>query len=462
MRSAEPRRREPTLADQFWRLTSQPITSESNPVEVVERFLTAIEGDGSIDMSAEPEANTLINHLRSEEVEGDLHYASPEQVRGESLDQRSLVFSVGVLLFEQLTGRHPFGATQSKRRDRLRKARFESGVNYFPKIPAELRAVVVKAIAAFPEERWNNLADLKRQLEACVRLLRMPEARRAIRGRKLPAIPDHNDSRSTHKMSPLRGDSRIERLFAPVETRDQSVLKMEVDTGTYRLPPRSRRGLFAALGASLFVLGAIAFVLTSGRGDSTQAVAPGPVKAESAPAPVKAEPVLVEVKAEPAKTEPAKTEPAKTEPAKTEPAPALAVSERPTTTEPVPVQAKKPVPTQPAPSVTPIKEEAGVFSLDHGSKEAARVAHSCFAPNRLARGPFLIGATLRYAAGSSVSSKAYLGGTRGGVTPAERGCLSARLKGLSVGGPALETTMVLYNITVKQSGAEASARVESH
>ena len=113
--------------------------------------------EGSIDMSTRPEEENLVAWLRSQEISGDLTYASPEQVRGEPLDQRSLVFSVGVLLFERLTGRHPFGVDHNKRVARLRQAKLASGVNYFPKIPAELRAVVVKAIAAYAGRSiWNR------------------------------------------------------------------------------------------------------------------------------------------------------------------------------------------------------------------------------------------------------------------------------------------------------------------
>src|SRR6185295_6600292 len=104
---------------------------------------------------------SFLTLLRQHEAQGDMSYASPEQARGESLDERSLVFSVGVLLFEELTGRHPFGAVPSARRfSRIQKGEMGSGVQYFPQVPSELRTVLMRAMGPFPEERYPNLREM--------------------------------------------------------------------------------------------------------------------------------------------------------------------------------------------------------------------------------------------------------------------------------------------------------------
>ena len=112
---------------------------------------------------------SFLQLLRQQEQAGDLSYASPEQARGESLDERSLVFSVGVLLFEELTGRHPFGAMASGRRfARIQKCELGSGVQFFPQVPAQLRNVLMKAMGPFPEERYRSLKELREHLERFV------------------------------------------------------------------------------------------------------------------------------------------------------------------------------------------------------------------------------------------------------------------------------------------------------
>ena len=78
----------------------------------------------------------------------------------EQLDERALVFSVGVLIFEKLTGRHPFGEVGNPERlARIRRGEMASGVNYFPIVPPGLRTVLVKAMGPFPEERWSSLLE---------------------------------------------------------------------------------------------------------------------------------------------------------------------------------------------------------------------------------------------------------------------------------------------------------------
>src|SRR5207248_2703600 len=89
----------------------------------------------------------------------------PEQARGDLVDERSLVFSVGVLIFEELTGRHPFGSVAGGRRlARMQKCELGSGVQFFPSVPAQLRSVLMKAMGPFPEERYQSLRELRSHL----------------------------------------------------------------------------------------------------------------------------------------------------------------------------------------------------------------------------------------------------------------------------------------------------------
>ena len=131
--------------------------------------------------------------LRQHEAMGDLSYASPEQARGETLDERSLVFSVGVLLFEELTGRHPFGKETARRFARIKKGEMGSGVQYFPQVPTELRSVLVQAMGPFPEERFASLAELRQRAGGV-----SSPPRRAARSRTAPSLSPAGDVRARH------------------------------------------------------------------------------------------------------------------------------------------------------------------------------------------------------------------------------------------------------------------------
>ena len=164
-----------SLCDRFWALADGECDpSPAAVVAVVRQFIDVLtdvcSGSEKRRGSELSQASaTLLALLRRREVEGDLTYASPEQARGETVDERSVVFSVGVLLFHRLTGRHPFGSDQNPQRiTRIKRGEMMSGVNYFPQIPGELRAIVARASAAFPEERWHNTRELKDRLEEFV------------------------------------------------------------------------------------------------------------------------------------------------------------------------------------------------------------------------------------------------------------------------------------------------------
>ncbi|HXZ43108.1 MAG TPA: PEGA domain-containing protein [Terriglobales bacterium] len=97
-----------------------------------------------------------------------LHYMSPEQVKGDPVDARSNVFSLGAILYEMVTERKAFDGEAA---DHVRQAILEaapvsvSQINR--KIHPALNAVIMKALAKAPEERYQSGQELVNDLEKC-------------------------------------------------------------------------------------------------------------------------------------------------------------------------------------------------------------------------------------------------------------------------------------------------------
>jgi len=94
-------------------------------------------------------------------IAGTLPYMSPEQVKGEKLDSRSDIFSLGAVLYEMTTGHQPFrGATAADLAAEIQKARFEPVHELVPMVPLDLDKHIHKALAALPGERYQTMDDL--------------------------------------------------------------------------------------------------------------------------------------------------------------------------------------------------------------------------------------------------------------------------------------------------------------
>ena len=107
-------------------------------------------------------------------VMGTAHYMSPEQARGLPVDVRTDIFSLGVVLYEIVSGHLPFeGDTASDVIVSILEKEPPPISNYCPEAPAELQRIISKALCKIREERYqtvkdllSDLKDLKRDLES--------------------------------------------------------------------------------------------------------------------------------------------------------------------------------------------------------------------------------------------------------------------------------------------------------
>lgn len=152
---------------------------------------------------------------------GTLSYMSPEQARGENLDARTDLFSLGVVLYEMATGREPFaGKTSALVFDAILHQPAPQPSNANPHVPAEFDHIVGKALEKDRELRYQTAAELRADLRRLKR-----------------------ESDSSRTTGPLRQSAPLPRAEAPAPS------------GTATASPSSRRSMVIV--AALLVLAAL-------------------------------------------------------------------------------------------------------------------------------------------------------------------------------------------------------------
>jgi serine/threonine-protein kinase len=95
-------------------------------------------------------------------VKGKMSYLSPEAARGEEVDSRADIFSVGILLYEMLTGKRLFyGETDYQTVELVRNAKVPPIKAQNPEVEQELEDITRKALAKNKEDRFQTATDLQ-------------------------------------------------------------------------------------------------------------------------------------------------------------------------------------------------------------------------------------------------------------------------------------------------------------
>ncbi|MCR4302034.1 MAG: serine/threonine protein kinase [Sulfuricaulis sp.] len=149
-----------------------------------------IKRDGGIKLMDFGIARLLDNHDPSQSgaMVGTLLYISPEQINGRETDGRSDVYTLGISLFEAVTGRLPF----ERRTDyALMHAHVQenppSPKEFQRRLPADLESVILKAIAKEPNRRYQTVAGFRSALLSLGLVERRHSTDDSILDRKRPA-----------------------------------------------------------------------------------------------------------------------------------------------------------------------------------------------------------------------------------------------------------------------------------
>lgn len=108
--------------------------------------------------------NSTENITQSGSIMGTLTYMSPEQLRGEPLDHRSDIYSMGILLYHMLCGSPPFGGEPDSDMVSILYKHLEetppSMRQFQPDLLPELEAAVLKALAKGPANRYRSMGEM--------------------------------------------------------------------------------------------------------------------------------------------------------------------------------------------------------------------------------------------------------------------------------------------------------------
>ena len=161
------------------------------PVKILDFGLAKLTDS---DLAPDESTRTVLPVTEEGTAVGTVSYMSPEQAQGKSVDSRSDIFSFGCVLYEMLTGRRAF-QEDSAVGTMAAILHHDPALPASPAIPRALVRILFRCLQKNPEDRWQNMADVRQLLEDLIRDCESPAETQAgiaaanpVRSRRFVAL----------------------------------------------------------------------------------------------------------------------------------------------------------------------------------------------------------------------------------------------------------------------------------
>ncbi len=141
------------------------------PLEVVHRDVSPqnimVDVDGVVKLVdfGIAKARMRAQHTRAGVIKGKFYYMSPEQAHGNRVDARSDIYALGMVLYEILTGGHPFETVSDEELlSSVRTADFPNIRDVLPQLPQRMTAIIERALMRNAERRFRTAEQMRREL----------------------------------------------------------------------------------------------------------------------------------------------------------------------------------------------------------------------------------------------------------------------------------------------------------
>lgn len=187
-------------------------------------------------------ASTNATMQVGDSILGSVHYISPEQARGGYVDCKSDIYSLGIVLYEMLTGKVPFESDSPVAvAMKHLEERPVPPCEIDPEIPAELQEIVMKAISKETRNRYQTITSMKSDLEAI-----------------MPRLPGDDEERVPQETEPAEEEPRSDEAVPAEEADDEDY----DDDGGEEKPKGVGNMIFAAVLIAFLLVGGVSLGIT--------------------------------------------------------------------------------------------------------------------------------------------------------------------------------------------------------